>query len=488
MEDMKVLRGLDRPMSPDERYSCPRPFPSHQREESSLWFHRRPNQKTLTNLQVWWVQQKWTTRQQWRVRQMLWTAQQVTAQQVTAQQMTGQQVTGQQGGPSWSRMTSQKSWMIQQKLPIQHTIRSQQGRPSTWWWQPGWCGQPSTPAVDGPAVVDEPVAYGTPAGSTPAAAQDSSMLLDVSSLLFPSLPRAINQTTLIDFMSMWTLMQCRMDLGMAVPYAQARPASQTTAPTPRDDDTPPKRSKTSPRTPDRRPRTPVRRSRTPVRRARVMDDTRDFTRSRSPIRRSSSSESPPRDASPVNFSAALDSEDKVKDRFVTDDEDGDGSQKKVLAAQYQLFRQAVMSSKGSFKVNPAKSRRASRASLLDLGDSEVTDRVSWLDQPSLMDTMASTARIAQGLKEDEELEKTKLSETLNTSSSTFKHLTVKQIFPREPYRLKIHRDAQYVPKPPGENGLSDTKAPTSYQMSHRMCLDMEELARRSASPAAKPWK
>ena len=68
--------------------------------------------------------------------------------------------------------------------------------------------------------------------------------------------------------------------------------------------------------------------------------------------------------------------------------------------------------------------QASRASLMDLGNSEVTDRVSWLDQPSLVDTMASTARIAQGLKEDEEVEKTTLSETLNTCSSTFKHLTV----------------------------------------------------------------
>ena len=241
-------------------------------------------------------------------------------------------------------------------------------------------------------------------------------------------------------------MQRRMDPGTAVPDAQARPAAQSIAHMPRDDDTPPRRSKTPTRTPERRSRTPVRRFRTPVRRARVMDNTRDSTRSRSPIRRSSSSESPPRDASPVNFSAALDSEDKVKDRSITDDEDDDGAQKKVSAAQYQLFQQAVMSSKGSFKVNPAKSRRAS---LLGIGDSEVTDRVSWLDQPSLMDTVASTARIAQGLKEDEEVEKTTLSEMLNTSSSTFKYLTVKQIFPREPYRLKIHRDGQYVPKPPG---------------------------------------
>ena len=281
------------------------------------------------------------------------------------------------------------------------------------------------PAVDGPTVVDGPVAHGTPAGNTPAAGQDSSTLSDVSSLLFPSLPRAINQTTLIDFMSMWTLMQRRMDPAMAVIYAQARPAAQSTVPTPRDDDTPPRRSNTPPRKPHRWPRMPVRRSRTPVRKTRGLDDTRESTRSHSPIRRSSSSDSPPRDASHVNFSVAL-------------------------------------------------------ASLLDLGDNEVIDWVSWLDQPSLKDTMASMARIAQGLKEDEEVEKTTLSETLNTSSSTFKHLTVKQIFPREPYRLKVHRDAQYVPKPPGDSDFSDSKSPSSYQMSHRMCLDTEELARRSA--------
>ena len=46
-------------------------------------------------------------------------------------------------------------------------------------------------------------------------------------------------------------MQRRIDPGMAVPYPQARPAAQSTVPTPRDDDTPPRRSKTSPQTPDR---------------------------------------------------------------------------------------------------------------------------------------------------------------------------------------------------------------------------------------------
>ena len=167
-------------------------------------------------------------------------------------------------------------------------------------------------------------------------------------------------------------------------------------------------------------------------------------------------------------------------RAISDDDEDEGDSKKIFAAQYQIFRQAVTTSKGSYKVNPAKTKRASMASLLDLGDPEVTDRVLWLDQPSLQDTMVSTARIAQELIEDKEVEKTTLSEILNTASSTLKFFTVKQIFPREPYRLKIHRDALYAPKPPGDHGFSDNKAPSSYHMSHQVCLDTEELAQRSA--------
>ena len=34
-EDMKELRGLVHPTSPDGKYSCPRPLPSHQREKPS---------------------------------------------------------------------------------------------------------------------------------------------------------------------------------------------------------------------------------------------------------------------------------------------------------------------------------------------------------------------------------------------------------------------------------------------------------------------
>ena len=82
------------------------------------------------------------------------------------------------------------------------------------------------------------------------------------------------------------------------------------------------------------------------------------------------------------------------------------------------------------------------------------------------------------------MEETTFSETLNTDSSSFKFVTVKQIFPREPYHLKIHRDSLYAPKPPGDHGFSNNKAPSSYHMSHRVCLDTKELASLADSMVA----
>ena len=70
-------------------------------------------------------------------------------------------------------------------------------------------------------------------------------------------------------------------------------------------------------------------------------------------------ESTSRDESPLNFNAALDVDSK---RAPSEDEDAEGEGKKISAAQYEIFRQAVTSSKGTYKVNPAKTKRAARAS------------------------------------------------------------------------------------------------------------------------------
>ena len=237
--------------------------------------------------------------------------------------------------------------------------------------------------------------------------------------LFPSMPKTIDQSTLVDFISMWTLLQRRLDQP-CVQDNSSSPPIQSSLPTPGIDSTN-RRPVTPAGSPERRPksperflhtpqssisslvrrakeaerqaRTPVRPPRTPVRRARNHSESRD-TRSRSRLSRSSSVESTARDESPLNFNAALDVDSKSA-LLEDEDTEGDG---KISAAQYEIFRQAVTSSKGTYKVNPAKTKRAARASLLDLSDTEVPDRVSWLDQPSLQDTMASTARIAQGLQ------------------------------------------------------------------------------------------
>ena len=53
-------------------------------------------------------------------------------------------------------------------------------------------------------------------------------------LLFPSIPKTINQATLVDFMSMWTLLQRRMELP-SVPDNSISPTVQASLPVPERD-------------------------------------------------------------------------------------------------------------------------------------------------------------------------------------------------------------------------------------------------------------
>ena len=232
-----------------------------------------------------------------------------------------------------------------------------------------------------------------------------------------------------------------------------------------------------------RDRTPER-SRSPVRKSRPTTRTERYSfkdsDSASCSRSSHSSRSADRwPDSPLDFRAAIQADDMEKKSSVSDGED-EGSSRKVSSAQYALFRQAVTLSKGAFKIVPARTKRAARVSLLDLGEEKKTDKVSWMDRLSLLDTMASRARIAQGLKDNEKVDKTTLSEMLNAESSMLKHFTVKQVSPQEPYRLKMHKDALYQTKPPNIDGFGEWKLRANSQMFQKMAMDTEELARRSA--------
>ena len=93
-----------------------------------------------------------------------------------------------------------------------------------------------------------------------------------------------------------------------------------------------------------------------------------------------------RDASPVRLSTSREEPDEAD---------------RVSFAQYELFRQAVQSSKAAFQAAPAAVRRATQVSLLDLGDEDCPERVTWKDQPSMMRIIQSAGRLAQGLLGDE---------------------------------------------------------------------------------------
>ena len=72
--------------------------------------------------------------------------------------------------------------------------------------------------TDGPAGLPAEARLGTPVATSPGDGPDVSRSTGTSSLLFPSIPRSISQGTLVDFMSMWTLLQRRMDQS-SVPVA-----------------------------------------------------------------------------------------------------------------------------------------------------------------------------------------------------------------------------------------------------------------------------
>ena len=122
--------------------------------------------------------------------------------------------------------------------------------------------------------VDGSAGHGTPAATAPGGGPDVSMLTGTRSPLFPSIPKTINQATLVDFMSLWTLLQRRMDQP-SVPETSTSPAVQSSVPAPRHDSTN-RRSATPAKTPERRPKSPERFLHTPqssisslVRRARA---------------------------------------------------------------------------------------------------------------------------------------------------------------------------------------------------------------------------
>ena len=163
----------------------------------------------------------------------------------------------------------------------------------------------SARAADSAKVTDSakeaiPAAVDTTGSYTPAL---QGTAWEDGSLLFPSLARQINQAGVLDFSSMMIIIQRRFRGTLAPETIATPPLDASTIPAQRRliDLSP------SPYRDNDTTKSPVRSSWTPVRRCRnLVDSPRINTRCGSQLWTSSSSESPARDGSPVDFKAALD--------------------------------------------------------------------------------------------------------------------------------------------------------------------------------------
>ena len=219
-EDERAPIGPDLHTSPDGKCSCLPRSSSLPRRELSLWSLRRPGSFKLMVLLQWRVQRRWwtarqvtarpqlTDRSQWTARPQVTAQPQLTARPGTARQATVRPVTARQTArPQLIHLTAQLfTLMTRRSRTTLHVIRR---------WE--WTGRQAM----------EPRH-----GTTPAGGPDASILTGTSSPFFPAIPTSINQATLIDFMSMWTLLQRRMDQGM-VPNTSASPAVPSSVPAPR---------------------------------------------------------------------------------------------------------------------------------------------------------------------------------------------------------------------------------------------------------------
>ena len=263
--------------------------------------------------------------------------------------------------------------------------------------------------LDGPAPLPAAGVSGSAGQENPAATPvggpDSSILTGTSTPpLFPSIPKTISQSTLVDFMSLWTLLQRLLELP-SVPDNSISPAVQSSLPVPEHDSdnkrsaTPagsPARTKSPERflhTPqssisslvrraketDRQARTPVRPPRTPVRRSRNHSESRD-SRSRSPLSRSSSVESTARDGSPLNFNAAL---DIPREHF---------RRTRMLRATARRSLQRNMKSSGKLSLHP---RERTRSTLPRLSERPGPLCWTWVIQRFLTECPGWTSRLSR---------------------------------------------------------------------------------------------
>ena len=119
--------------------------------------------------------------------------------------------------------------------------------------------------------------------------------------------------------------------------------------------------------------------------------------------------------------------------------------------------------------------------MVNLRHEEKPQKVAWSVQPQLKLAVDQVSKVAQGVKQSDQLVLTPLCEHTSWESS-FKYLKPDEVFHRcENLRLKVDADSQYLIKPPHLDGsVGSFSMPSSFNFPSACMSASEELAHRSA--------
>ena len=140
----------------------------------------------------------------------------------------------------------------------------------------------------------------------------------------------------------------------------------------------------------------------------------------------------------------------------------------LLELDFELFQQAVCSSKGKFhkSADYAEDMDEEASTMIPSGDSH-RDKITWETQPSVKAALKHCTRITQSIKPSKDLVDTPLSDPpLSVQKSKFCFFSPQNVLGWEHYRLRMQDTADYLPSLPSLGSATRaTQKTTQYTIS-----------------------
>ena len=109
-------------------------------------------------------------------------------------------------------------------------------------------------------------------------------------------------------------------------------------------------------------------------------------------------------------------------------EDGSGNDSDTVSpSRYSVFRNAVRTYKGAYTSENPKGESLSQGSMVHLRQEEKPQKVAWSVQPQLKFAVDHVSKVAQGVKQSDQLVLTPPCEHTSRESS-FKYLKPNEVF------------------------------------------------------------